>query len=347
MFTKIFSGHHGAHGVDASSKTSNTAKAAIKTLDKGARSIGTSLKRGLRNAVSNFNSAKLSAKVAPFDPDSVKRSKDFATGAARTQEQHTQERMNGKHAPSAQEMKTRQNQEARKQYMANWDREHLAPAPQQARPRPAPQPARPAPEPGTREHLNQFAMPLNLERPTAEQMRLSKLPIDYDTPEDDVRIIQRAQQQLREMDERNQARKTGHAQQQWKPTHDTSIPRWDTHTRNQREGFERVLDRRDHPDLSSSERKQLMHEQAHARQGLDELMSQQAVHNAGNARFQQQSKLLSARDRLDARMAKLDQNHPDFDWLNSHRAPAQRAVLANDRARITAQLKDLGISDEY
>ena len=348
MSFNVFNRHHGSSAVDMAAKTSSVAKAAVNTLDKGARSVGTSLKRGLRSAVKNFNPAKLSAKVSSFDPDSVKHAKDYGSGAVHAQEQQAAQRMKQQRPPSPQQVHAQRIQEERKQYMARWDREHAAarrPQPQ-AQVRPAPQPERQAPAPWQPGHREQFATPLQLERPTAEQSRLASLPIDYDTPEDDVRIIEQAQQQLREIGERNQARRAKHAQEPWKPAWDPSIPRSDTHALRQRDHFERVLAQHDHPGLSGSERKQLMQEQAHARAGLDALTNTQAARNARNAVIERQTKLMGERDRLDARMAKLDPDHPEFDWLGSERAPAQRAALAQQRARINEKLKEVGYSND-
>ena len=355
MSFSIFNRHHGPAAVDTAAKTSSAAKAAVNTIDKGMRSAGTSLKRGLRNAVKNFNGATLSAKVSPFDPDSLKRAKDYGSDAVRAQEQQAAQRMNQQRPQPPQHGHTQHTQEERKQYAAHWEREHAAPQPRaQARPapqpraqaRPMPQPARQAPAPWQPGHREEFAAPPRYERATAEQMRRASMPIDYHTSEDDIRLIEQAQQQLRAIDERNQARRATHAQQPWKPAWDPGIARSDTHTLRQRDHFERVLAQPDHHGLSSSERKQLMAEQAHARSGLDKLTNTQAASNAGTARFERQTKLLSARARLDDRIAKLDPDHPDFDWAGMDRAPAQRESLSKERGRITEKLKELGYSDD-
>ena len=142
MSFSIFNRHHGPAAVDTAAKTSSAAKAAVNTIDKGMRSAGTSLKRGLRNAVKNFNGATLSAKVSPFDPDSLKRAKEYGSDAVRAQEQQAAQRMNQQRPQPPQHGHTQHTQEERKQYAAHREREHAAP---QARAQ-----ARPAPRSGVR-----------------------------------------------------------------------------------------------------------------------------------------------------------------------------------------------------
>lgn len=91
--------------------------------------------------------------------------------------------------------------------------------------------------------------------------------------------------------------------------------------------------------MSGEDSKQLYGEQKNAATELAALLDEQAKRNVGEAKLKIGTELCRKLSEVEGKIKKRDQNHPDYDLLGSHRAPAQMARLEETQARLRGELE--------